>query len=78
MTWRPGDELHGGATPYHDEEDALMFGHHDGALPPGMAGRIADRILEADRLTGGLPSTTPLEPGRSGVPQGYGKWGDLA
>ncbi|HZQ57448.1 MAG TPA: hypothetical protein VFA84_05420 [Acidimicrobiales bacterium] len=63
MTWRPGDELRGGATPYHDEEDALKFLHHDGGITPAQAARIADGILEAERLTGGAPRSDAPKPG---------------
>jgi hypothetical protein len=72
------DELSSGAM---DAEYEATFGHNAGHVSRLEAARIADRIIEDERLTGGASSTTPLEPnpsGRSGVPEGYGKWGELA
>jgi hypothetical protein len=46
----------------------------DLGISNGRAAKLADEIMADDSA----PSTTPLPPGRSGVPQGYGKWGDLA
>jgi len=63
--------LRGGAS---NEDDEYLYG-----VSPKQAARIADAILAEERLTGGAPSTTPLpSAGTSGVPHGYGKWGDLA
>lgn len=69
-------ELRSGA---YDAEYEETFGHDAGAISPQQAARIADQIEAECALTGGAPSTTPLEStGRSGVPHGYGKYGDLA
>jgi hypothetical protein len=46
-------------------------------ITPAHAARIADAINAEERRYGG-PATMPESTGRSGVPQGYGKWGDLA
>jgi hypothetical protein len=70
------EELRSGAM---DEEYEAKFGYNAGAVSQRQASRIADAIMEDARLTGGAPSTTPLKStGRSGVPQGYGKYGDFA
>jgi hypothetical protein len=59
--------LRGGAS---NEDDEYLYG-----ISPKQAARLAESILADDAA----PSTTPLKPGHSsGVPQGYGKWGDLA
>lgn len=69
--------LRSGAAP--DPDDWVVAGPDFAGISPQEASRIADAIMEEDRFTGGAPSTTPLHStGRSGVPQGYGKWGDLA
>ena len=69
--------LRSGAAP--DPEDWVVAGPDAPGITPQQAAAIADMIMEDERLTGGAPSTTPLRStGRSGVPQGYGKWGDLA
>jgi hypothetical protein len=68
MAWNPEIDgpLRSGAS---NEGDEYMYG-----ISPAAASRLADEIM-ADNAA---PSTTPLPSGRSGVPQGYGKWGDLA
>jgi hypothetical protein len=73
MPWN-GDvsELRSGAS---NDPDDPMFAHEFGGISQAQAARIADAILADDAA----PSTTPLRPApSSGVPQGYGKWGDLA
>jgi hypothetical protein len=70
-------ELRSGAS--NDPDDWVLAGPDAAGISRLEAARIADAIIEDERLTGGAPSTTPIEPGvRSGVPRGYGKWGDLA
>jgi CTP:molybdopterin cytidylyltransferase MocA len=70
-------ELRAGASP--DPDDWVAAGPDAPGVSPAQVRRIADAIMEDERLTGGVPSTAPLKPGvRSGIPQGYGKWGDLA
>jgi len=68
------EELRCGAM---DEEYEATMGHNAGAVSPAQAARIADAIIEDTHRYGDAPSTTPLtDAGRSGVPRGYGKWGD--
>lgn len=62
-----------------DEDYEATMGRDAGSISPRQASAIADAIEADTRVTGGAPSTTPLEgTGRSGVPRGYGKWGDFA
>lgn len=69
--------LRSGAAP--DPDDWVAAGPDAPSISPQQAARIADAIMEEGRLTGGAPSTTPLRStGRSGVPVGYGKYGDWA
>lgn len=71
------EELRSGANP--DDWHEPVGDSVEGGISALHAARIADAIEADTRLTGGAPSTTPLEStGRSGVPRGYGKWGDLA
>lgn len=69
--------LRSGAAP--DPDDWVVLGPDAPVISQRDVVRIADAILDEERHTGAAPSTTPLEPNvRSGVPQGYGTWGDLA
>ena len=71
--------LRSGAAPV--PEDWVVAGPDFAGISPEQAARIADAIMEDERLTGrgAKHEATPLHStGRSGVPQGYGKWGDLA
>jgi hypothetical protein len=38
-------DLIGGCTPFHDEDDAMMFGHDDGRITAKQAARIADEVM---------------------------------
>lgn len=57
--------LRSGASNPHDE--------YAEGISPAYSARLAEEILTEPWTS--LPGTFP---GRSGVPQGYGKWGDLA
>ena len=64
------DELRGGATPWRDEADELLFEHGEGGISPAYSARLADEIM-AETSTP-LPDTTPATPRRNRHLDGFG------